>query len=275
MRSLYDFIIEPVGERYTNTSKVNGKDLVLNTKIESFKFVNRTAKVIETPLAFETKIKKGDTIVVHQNIFRRFYNMKGEQQSSRASFKDNLYFATLEQIYLYKNKNDWKSINDRCFIKPLKNTDEFSTQKEQSCIGILKIGNNTLKGIEINPGDKVGFKPGGEWEFIINSERVYCMKSNDIVIKYEYQGNEEDIIQAGHKAVEELIKVAKEAIVDSNTDISADRLKNAAATKKLAIFDAFEILNRIEEEKNLLEDKPKVEEKKEKSFRGFAEKRSK
>jgi len=91
-----------------------------------------------------------------------------------------------------------------------------------------------------------------------------------------------NIIQAGHKAVEELIKaveelikVAKEAIVDSNTDISADRLKNAAATKKLAIFDAFEILNRIEEEKNLLEDKPKVEEKKEKTFRGFAEKRSK
>ena len=60
------------------------------------------------------------------------------------------------------------------------------------------------------------------------------------------------IIQAGHKAVEELIKVAKEAIVDSDDDISADRLKNAAATKKLAIFDAFEILNRIEEEKNLL-----------------------
>ena len=84
-----------------------------------------------------------------------------------------------------------------------------------------------------------------------------------------------NIIQAGHKAVEELIKVAKEAIVDSDTDISADRLKNAAATKKLAIFDAFEILNRIEEEKNMLEDKPKVEEKKEKSFKGFAERRSK
>tara|TARA_R100000322_G_scaffold151725_1_gene109227 strand:- start:242 stop:520 length:279 start_codon:yes stop_codon:yes gene_type:complete len=84
-----------------------------------------------------------------------------------------------------------------------------------------------------------------------------------------------NIIQAGHKAVEELIKVAKEPIVDSNDDISADRLKNAAATKKLAIFDAFEILNRIEEEKNILEDKPRVEEKKESSFKGFAEGRSK
>ena len=71
------------------------------------------------------------------------------------------------------------------------------------------------------------------------------------------------IIQAGHKAVEELIKVAKEAIVDSNDDISADRLKNAAATKKLAIFDAFEILNRIQEEENILECKQPEEKKKE------------
>jgi len=81
------------------------------------------------------------------------------------------------------------------------------------------------------------------------------------------------IIQAGHKAVEELIKVAKEAIVDSDDDISADRLKNAAATKKLAIFDAFEILNRIEEESNIIENKPT--EKQENTFSGFAEKRSK
>ena len=76
------------------------------------------------------------------------------------------------------------------------------------------------------------------------------------------------IIQAGHKAVEELIKVAKEAIVDSGDDITADRLKNAAATKKLAIFDAFEILNRIQEEENIIEGKT-PEKKKEKSIQGI------
>lgn len=85
-----------------------------------------------------------------------------------------------------------------------------------------------------------------------------------------------NIIQAGQKAVKELIKVAEEQIItNTEDDVSADRLKNAAATKKLAIFDAFEILNRIEEEKNMLEDKPKVEEKKKSSFKGFAEGRSK
>ena len=83
-----------------------------------------------------------------------------------------------------------------------------------------------------------------------------------------------NIIQAGQKAVEELIKVAKEKIVDSDDDVSADRLKNAAATKKLAIFDAFEILTRIQEEEDKLNEKPKKD-KQEKTFRGFAEGRSK
>ena len=83
-----------------------------------------------------------------------------------------------------------------------------------------------------------------------------------------------NIIQAGYKAVDELIKVAKEKIVETEDDVSADRLKNAAATKKLAIFDAFEILNRIQEEQDMLDGrlKEKVEQQ---AFSGFAERRSK
>tara|TARA_Y100000114_G_scaffold155531_1_gene179952 strand:- start:1019 stop:1291 length:273 start_codon:yes stop_codon:yes gene_type:complete len=82
-----------------------------------------------------------------------------------------------------------------------------------------------------------------------------------------------NIIQAGHKAVEELIKVAEEEIIvnDASEDLAADRLKNAAATKKLAIFDAFEILSRIEQEKNILKD---INSNKTK-FGGFAESRAK
>ena len=82
------------------------------------------------------------------------------------------------------------------------------------------------------------------------------------------------IIQAGQAAVAELIKVAKEPIVDTGEDVTADRLKNAAATKKLAIFDAFEILSRIQQEEDMLNEKPK-EAKVQKTFKGFAEGRSK
>ena len=83
-----------------------------------------------------------------------------------------------------------------------------------------------------------------------------------------------NIIQAGYRAVDELIKVAKEKIVETEDDVSADRLKNAAATKKLAIFDAFEILNKIQDEQDMLDGNVREEVKKQ-SFSGFAERRSK
>ena len=84
----------------------------------------------------------------------------------------------------------------------------------------------------------------------------------------------EQIINAGEKAVLQLIKVAKEDIIKYNSDdeLAADRLKNTAATKKLAIFDAFEILKRIEDEKQLLNG---VDVNKNNTPKGFAESRSK
>ena len=90
------------------------------------------------------------------------------------------------------------------------------------------------------------------------------MESKDLKIK---------IIEAGRKAVEQLIKVAREDIIkpDPEDELAADRLKNAAATKKLAIFDAFEILSRITSEKAQIEDKA-VEPKK---LKGFAEGKAK
>ena len=161
MNSLYDFIVKPIGQgRYTNSKKINGKELILNTKIESWKFVNRFAKVVSTPLVINTNIKKGDIIVVHQNVFRRFYNMQGKQTNSRSYFKNDLYFASIDQIYLYKNKSEWQIFGDRCFVKPIKNSDNLKNRKEQPYVGILKIGNNKLEASNINPGDMIGFKPG-------------------------------------------------------------------------------------------------------------------
>ena len=191
MKSLYDFIIEPLGNKYKNEIQVGDKKVVVNTQIESWKFVNRLAKVVKTPLAFKTKIKKGDIIIVHQNVFRTFYDMRGKKKKSRSWFKNDLYFCSLDQVYLYKNSTGWHTFGDRCFIQPLKDTNSLTLNKELSLIGILKYGNSSLEALEINEGDLVGYTPNGEWEFLIDKQRLYCMKSNYIVIKYEHQGNEE------------------------------------------------------------------------------------
>jgi hypothetical protein len=93
------------------------------------------------------------------------------------------------------------------------------------------------------------------------------MKSKEIKLR---------IIEAGHRAVEQLIQVAKEAIIkhDPEDDLSADRLKNAAATKKLCIMDAFEILSRIESEQEAI-DSLENGVSKTQTKQGFAERRSK
>jgi len=192
MRSIYDFIVKPVGKRYDNEKKVGDKTLVTNSSIESYKSVSNYAEVVATPLAYETGVNVGDIVVIHHNVFRRFYDMKGNQKDSRSMFIDGLYFVAPDQIYLYGKPKKWKTFNDRCFIIPIKNKDSFSLEKEQKLIGILKYGNSSLQALGINPGDLIGYTPGGEFEFVVDEKKLYCMKSNDIVIKYEYQGNEEE-----------------------------------------------------------------------------------
>ena len=190
MKSLFDFIVEPVGQRYSNEIKVGDKSLIINTKAESFKSVNNIAKVIEIPKVFKTSIKVGDLIMIHHNVFRRFYDVRGNEKNSKAYFKDNLYFVQLDQVYLYKRKDKWKAFGDRCFVSPIKDEVDIHNWLEQNLIGVLKYGNNALEALEINEGDLVGYTPYGEYDFIVDGRRLYCMKSNDIVIKYERQGNE-------------------------------------------------------------------------------------
>jgi len=192
MRSIYDFIIKPVGERYDNKVELGEHTLITNSSIESFKHVNNVAEVVETPAAFATPIRKGDLIVVHHNVFRVFYDMKGVKKNSRSFLKDDLFFCSTDQVYLYKRANTWKSFGDRCFVAPVKNRDVLSNKKTADLIGILKIGNSSLKSSGINPGDIIGFTPGSEWEFVVDNQIMYCMKSNDIVIKYELNRNEEE-----------------------------------------------------------------------------------
>jgi hypothetical protein len=191
MRSVFSYLVRPVGDRYDNKVSVGDKELVINTSIESFKSVNNLAEVVAIPLAIEnTDIKVGDLVIIHHNVFRRFYDIRGKQKNSRAYLMEDLYFCELDQIYLYKQDDKWNTVGDRCFVKPLKNIDHFKLDKEQRLIGILKYDNSSLNELKINRGDLVGYKPYGEYDFIVDGERLYCMKSNDIVIKYEYKGNE-------------------------------------------------------------------------------------
>ena len=186
MKSVYNFVVKPKGERYNNTKKFDGGELILNTDIFQHKYVNREAIVISTPIIGDTDIRKGATVIVHHNVFRRWNDVKGVERNSKAYFNEDTYFINHDQIFLYKQEDKWIAPKGYCFVIPLKATDQFNTESEKPLQGIVKYSDGTVKVDEL-----VGFRPNSEYEFIVDGERLFRVLSNFITIKYEHQGNEE------------------------------------------------------------------------------------
>jgi len=187
MKSVYNFVVKPKGERYNNIKELDGSELILNTEIFNHQYVNREATVISTPIIGDTDIKPGDTVVVHHNVFRRWHNVKGIEKNSRSFFNEDTYFISDDQIFLYKRNDKWIAPKGYCFVMPLKAQNPFNIDMEKPLQGIVKYSDGT---VEVN--DLVGFRPSSQYEFIVDGERLYRVLSNFITIKYEYQGDEEE-----------------------------------------------------------------------------------
>ena len=187
MKSVYNFVVTPKGERYNNTKKLDGGELILNTEIFNHQYVNREATVMSTPIAEHTDIKPGDTVLVHHNVFRRWHNVKGIEKNSRSYFNESTYVISSDQIFLYKRDDKWIAPKGYCFVMPLKAENPLNIDLEKPLQGIVKYSDGTVK---VN--DLIGFRPSSEYEFIVDGERLYRVLSNFITIKYEYQGDEEE-----------------------------------------------------------------------------------
>jgi|TARA_B100000085_G_C18526341_1_gene506006 hypothetical protein len=190
MKHLYAYIVEPIEGRYTNNKKIDNSNLILNTSIENHKFVNRYGKVVQTPINQTSNINIGDTVIVHHNVFRRFYDMRGKSKNSMSYFKEDKYFCYNDQIFLYKQNNKWHTPNGFCFVKPIKEDNLLSDQKEKPLTGVLKHLGSDLRSFNLKVNDLVGFTPNSEYEFVIDNNRMYRVPLNSISIKYDRKGTE-------------------------------------------------------------------------------------
>ena len=186
MKSVYNFVVTPIGQRYNNVKKVGDKELIVNTEIFNHQHVNRRAKVLSTPIIGDTNIEINDDVILHHNVFRRWHNVRGEEKNSKNYFNENTYIVYPDQIFLYKRFWKWHSPKGFCWVKPIKNQDKYSNNETQENIGIVKYTDGTFK---VN--DLVGFTPISNYEFVIDGELLYRVYTKFITIKYEYQGNEE------------------------------------------------------------------------------------
>tara|TARA_B100001057_G_scaffold481858_1_gene556394 strand:- start:414 stop:1001 length:588 start_codon:yes stop_codon:yes gene_type:complete len=185
VKATHSFVIEPLGDRYNNVKKVGEAELILNTEIYNHQFINRQAVVKATPTAFKTKIKVGDTVIVHHNVFRRWHDVKGREKNSKSFFDEDTYIVSEDQIFLY-NSNNWTACDGYCFVQPIKQRITLAEDKEEECIGIVKYTDGINK-----VGELVGFTPFSTYEFVIDNTKLYRVLNKFITIKYEYQGNEE------------------------------------------------------------------------------------
>ena len=186
MKAPFDFIIEPKGNRYNNTTKIGDKDLIVNIEVYNHQFLNREAIVKSIPTAFETNIKPGDTVITHHNVFRRWHDVRGNEKNSSSYFDEITYLVKEDQIFLYKRNKNWIATDGYCFVQPIKQRDKLKQEVEERCVGIVKYTDGVY-----NKNELVGFTPFSTYEFIINNERLYRVMNKFITIKYEYQGNEE------------------------------------------------------------------------------------
>ena len=188
MKSLFNFIVKPKKERYDNKKYIGDSELLLNTEISDHQYISRIGTVTSVPKFENTKIQKGDDIIIHHNVFRRWYDMRGVEKNSRSYYMEDKYFVSSDQIFLYKQNNIWKAVDGYCFVKPIESN--IVSEKEVPLRGIIKYVDDKLN--DIYKEDLVGFTASSEYEFIIEGERLYRVPTNSICIKYERQGTEKE-----------------------------------------------------------------------------------
>lgn len=190
MRSLYNYIIS-TNSRYDNKVSVGSKELILNTEIteRDYLFVNRIGTVINAPINIKTPIKSGNEVIVHHNVFRRWYDVRGNERNSGNYIKEDTYTVSEEQIFAYKQNGKWHCPIQYCFVEPLGNEDVWSTDSEQKLIGKLTYTNDYLSSLGLSCGDVVGFTPNSEYEFNIEDKKLYRILSKDITINYGHKEN--------------------------------------------------------------------------------------
>ncbi len=126
MQSPYSFIVQPVkGRRYDNIKDIGGVDFITSVSKEDHKASNRFAKVVSVPLNYTGDIDKGDILLVHHNVFKFYFDMKGREKRGKSFFKDDLFFIDYDQFFLYNKNGKWYGHDKYCFVKPIAKKDYY------------------------------------------------------------------------------------------------------------------------------------------------------
>ena len=185
MRSPYNFIVKPLNNRrYDNIKSISGVEFITSSSQEDHEASNRFSEVVSLPINYKGPIEIGDTLLVHHNVFKFYYDMYGREESGRSFLKENLFLVDNEQFFLYKQKGKWKAHGKYCFVKPAPLTDSyiFKGGSEEPLFGTIKYINQELLDLGVKEGDQISFTPDSEYPFTVDDEKLYRMFTNNITM---------------------------------------------------------------------------------------------
>lgn len=195
MKATVFFIVE-VEDDYNNEVELsNGLKLAVNNTIDNVEYINRIGKIIDGPKG--SNVQQGDTLLFHHNICRRAWGLKSKKRQSMFYIKSHTYYIPITEIFMVKRQgaSDWEAIDPYVFVKPLeaqkktlKNGLEImedSYKDMKNLMGTISYSNKTLLYSGIQEGDLVTFQEDSEFEFEINGEIHYRMKTQDILAVHE------------------------------------------------------------------------------------------
>lgn len=188
MKSLYNYIIS-TENRYNNKVDVDGNELILNSEVteRDYHFVNRVGTIVNVPINIKTIAKPGDKAIVHHNVFRRWYDVRGNERNSANYIDENLYMVDADSVFAIHNGTEWRCLDEYCFVEPIENDDIWSLESEKKLIGKLTYTNEYLDSLGLSCGDLVGFTPDSEYEFNIDDKKLYRILSKEITINYGHK----------------------------------------------------------------------------------------
>jgi len=188
MKSLYNYIIS-TEDRYNNKVDVDGNELILNSEVteRDYHFVNRVGTIVNVPINIKTIAKSGDKAIVHHNVFRRWYDVRGNERNSANYIDENLYMVDADSVFAIHNGTEWRCLSEYCFVEPVENDDIWSLETEKKLIGKLTYTNEYLDSLGLSCGDLVGFTPDSEYEFNIDDKKLYRILSKEITINYGHK----------------------------------------------------------------------------------------
>lgn len=192
MRPVFSYLIN-TDRRYNNSIDIEGVDFVVNTEISErdASFVNRIGKVLHTPINSRTDIQAGDEVILHHNVFRTWYDIRGKLRNSGNYVDENLYAVQDDQIFAYRTPGgSWKSLPRYCFVSPVKQEISISNIYGETLVGEICMEGEYLDKLGLSLGDVVGFTPDSEYEFDIEGKKMYRILLNQLSLKYEPQERE-------------------------------------------------------------------------------------